>query len=131
MTTKAKGSEADLTSQIEGIARQRIHPGKLEEFKALQMQCMAITRSMDTGTLQYDVFFNEDGSECIVHERYRDSDALLEHLANLGETGTAILKICTAEGEVLGTPSAKLRKALEGAPVRIFTPSQSLNDHRS
>jgi quinol monooxygenase YgiN len=75
-------------SEIEGIARLRIHPGKLEEFKALQMQCMAITRRKDTGTLQYDLFFNEDGSECIVHERYRDSAALLEHLANLGETAT-------------------------------------------
>jgi quinol monooxygenase YgiN len=103
-------------SEIEGIARLRIHPGKLEEFKALQRQCMAIARSKDTGTLQYDVLFNDDGSECIVHERYRDSDALLEHLANLGETATALFQICAAEGEVLGTPSAKLRNALEGGP---------------
>jgi quinol monooxygenase YgiN len=113
-------------NEIEGIARLRIQPGKLEEFKALQEQCMAIARSKDTGTLQYDVFFNEDGSECLVHERYRDSDALLEHLANLGETGAAIFQLCSAEGEVLGTPSEKLRKALKGGPVRIFTPFRSL-----
>ena len=112
--------------KFEGIARLRIHPGKLEEFKALQSQCMAITRGKDTGTLQYDVFFNEDASECIVHERYRDPDALLEHLANLGETATAIFQLCSAEGEVLGTPSAELRKSLEGGPVRIFTPFASL-----
>jgi len=113
-------------SEIEGIARLRIHPGKLEEFKALQTECMAIARNKDTGTLQYDVFFNEDGSECIVHERYRDSDALLEHLANLGETASAIFQLCSAEGEVLGAPSARLRKALEGGPVRVFTPYLSL-----
>jgi quinol monooxygenase YgiN len=113
-------------SEIEGIARLRIHPGKLEEFKSLQMECMAIARTRDSGTLQYDIFFSEDGSECIVHERYRDSDALLEHLGNLGETATAIFQICSAEGEVLGAPSAKLRKALEGGPVRIFTPFLSL-----
>jgi hypothetical protein len=71
------------------------------------------------------VFFNEDASECIVHERYRDSDALLEHLTNLGET-TALFQVCSGEGEVLGTPNAKLRKALEGGPVRIFTPYRSL-----
>jgi quinol monooxygenase YgiN len=116
-------------TEIEGIARLRIHPGKLEEFKALQSQCLDIARTKDTGTLQYDVFFNDDASECIVHERYRDSDALLEHLANLGETGAAIFRVCTAEGEVLGTPSDGLRKALEGGPVRIFTPHLSL--HRS
>jgi quinol monooxygenase YgiN len=113
-------------SEIEGIARLRIHPGKLDEFKALQLRCMAIARSRDTGTLQYDVFFNDDGSECVVHERYRDSDALLEHLANLGETGAAIFRICSAEGEVLGAPSAELRRSLEGGPVRVFTPYLSL-----
>ncbi len=113
-------------SEIEGIARLKIHPGKLEEFKALQMQCLDIARSKDTGTLQYDVFFNDDGSESIVHERYRDSDALLEHLANVAEKAKEIFKICSAEGEVLGTASAKLRKALEGAPVRIFTRRSTL-----
>jgi len=83
---------------------------------------------MDTGTLQYDVFFNKDGSECIVHERYRGSDALLEHLANFGETATALFQICSAEGEVLGTPGAKLRKALGGGPSassRRTNPSDS------
>ena len=45
---------------------------------------MAVVRAKDTGTLQYEVFFNDDSSECIVYERYRDSDALLEHFSNLG-----------------------------------------------
>ena len=113
-------------SEIEGIARLRIHPGKLEEFKALQRQCLAIARATDTGTLQYDVFFNDDASECVVRERYRDSAALLEHLANLGELGRAIFQLCSAEGEVLGAPSAELRQALAGGPVRVFTPYLSL-----
>ena len=46
------------------------------------------------------MFFNEDRSECVAHEKCRGSDALLEHLANLGETGAAILKVCSAEGEL-------------------------------
>jgi quinol monooxygenase YgiN len=117
-------------SEIEGIARLRIHPGKVEELKALQMRCMAVARNRDTGTLRYDVFFNEDAWECIVRERYRDSDALLEHFANLGATASALLQLCSAEGELLGTPSAELRKALGGGPVRVFTPYLSLDSDR-
>ena len=66
-------------SEIKGFARLKIHPGKLQEFKDLQAQCMAVVRAKDTGTLQYEVFFNDDSSECI-----------------------------------------------EGSPVRIYTPYQSL-----
>ena len=70
-------------SELQGIARYKFHEGKLEEFKRLSTQCMEIVRTKDTGTLQYDIYFNDDQSECIVLERYRDSEALIEHLANL------------------------------------------------
>jgi quinol monooxygenase YgiN len=70
-------------SELQGIARFKFHEGKLEEFKRLSAQCMEIVRTKDTGTLQYDIYFNDDQSECIVLERYRDSEALIEHAAHL------------------------------------------------
>ena len=114
------------TSEIQGIARLKVHPGKLEEFKRLQAECMELVRTKDTGTLQYEAYFNEDKTECLVLERYRDSQALLDHFKNMGDTMAAIFETCTGHGEVCGTPSPELRKALEGSPVRIFTPYQSL-----
>jgi quinol monooxygenase YgiN len=114
------------TAEMKGFARLRIHPGKLQEFKHLQAQCMAVVRAKDTGTLQYEAFFNDDSSECIIYERYRDSEALLEHITNLGALMTAIFQVCSASGEILGTPSAQLRKALEGSPVAIYTLYESL-----
>ncbi len=72
-------------SELLGIVRFKFHEGKLEEFKRLSAQCMEIVRAKDTGTLQYDTYFNDDQSECIVLERYRDSEALIEHAANLGD----------------------------------------------
>jgi quinol monooxygenase YgiN len=113
-------------TEIKGFARLKIHPGKLQEFKDLQAQCMAVVRAKDTGTLQYETFFNDDSSECIVYERYRDSDALLEHFANLGALTTALFQVCSGSGELLGTPSAQLRMVLKGSPVRIYEPYQSL-----
>jgi hypothetical protein len=63
----------------------------------------------------------------VVVERYRDSDALLEHFANLGDTMNALLQTYSSiSGEILGMPSAALRKALEGADVRIYAPYQSM-----
>lgn len=113
--------------EIQGIARFKIRDGKLEEFKHLQAQCMEIVRSKDSGTLQYDLFLSDDSSEGMVYERYRDSDALLEHFANLGDTMNALLQTYSSiSGEILGSPSSALRKALEGADVRIYVPYQSI-----
>jgi quinol monooxygenase YgiN len=60
-------------SALRGIGRFKFRGDKLEEFKHLSAQAMEIVRAKDTGTLQYEVYFSEDQSECIVLERYRDS----------------------------------------------------------
>ena len=62
-------------SELQGIGRFKFHEGKLEEFKRLSAQAMEIVRAKDTGTLQYEIYFSDDQSECIVLERYRDRGA--------------------------------------------------------
>ncbi len=109
-------------SALQSVARLRIHDGKLDEFKRLAATCAELVRSKDTGTLQYELYFNNDNSECLVFERYRDSQALLDHMKNMGETMAAIFKICTGSGEVCGTPSAELAEKLKESPVAIYTP---------
>ena len=113
-------------SELQGIARFKFHEGKLEEFKRLAARCMEIVRTKDTGTLQYEVYFNSDQSECVVLERYRDSEALIEHGAHLGELGQAILATGSVTSACLGEPSAELRALLAGSPVQLFTPYLSL-----
>jgi len=113
-------------NEIQGIARLKILDGKLEEFKRVTSQCMEVVRTKDTGTLQYEVYFNEDQTECLVLERYRDSQSLLEHLNNIGELMGALLKTCTGSGEVCGKASPELIKALDGSPVRLFSPYKAL-----
>ena len=113
-------------SEIQGIARLKIHAGKLEEFKRVAAQCMQVVRTKDTGTLQYELYFNEDQTECVVLERYRDSQSLLEHHKNIGALMGALMKTCAGSGEVCGTLSPELRKAFDGSPVRVFSPYQSL-----
>ena len=113
-------------SELLGIARFKFHEGRGEEFKRLSAQAMEIVRARDTGTLQYDIFFNDDQSECIVLERYRDSQALIEHGAHLGDLAEAILATGSVSGELLGEPSPELRAKLAGSVVRLFAPHLSL-----
>jgi hypothetical protein len=89
-------------------------------------QAMEIVRTKDTGTLQYDTYFNDDQSEAIVLERYRDSEALIEHTAQPGNLSAAILATGSVTGELLGEPSAELRANLADSVVRLFTPYLSL-----
>jgi quinol monooxygenase YgiN len=114
--------------ELQGIARFKIHEGKLDEFKRLSAQAMEIVRIKDTGTLQYDTYFDDDQSECVVLERFRDSEALIEHAENLGDLVEAILAtVSVVHGELLGEPSAELRARLAGSEVpRLFTPYQSM-----
>lgn len=114
-------------AEIQSIARFKIHDGKLEDWKRLIAEAMETIRSKDSGTLQYDLFLSDDSSEGVLIERYRDSDALLEHFANLGDTMNALLQMYSSiSGEILGTPSAALRAAVEDADVRVYVPYQSM-----
>jgi quinol monooxygenase YgiN len=114
-------------SEIQGIGRFQFHEaGKLEEFKRLSAQAMETVRAKDTGTLQYEIYFSDDQSDAIVLERYRDSEALIEHAVNLGELGAAILATGLVSSELLGEPSAELSAKLADGPVHVFTPFPSM-----
>jgi quinol monooxygenase YgiN len=113
-------------NELLGIARFRFHAGQVDEFKRLSAKCMEIVRTKDTGTLEYRIYFNDDESECIVIERYRDSEALIEHSAHISPMMEAILATGSITGELLGEPSAELRAQLTGDQPRLFTPYQSM-----
>ena len=114
-------------SELLGIARFRFNEGKVEEYKRLSAQVMEIVKAKDSGTLQFDIYLNDDESECMVIERYRDSDALIEHFRNIGDLSDAILAtVSVVHGEVLGDVSTELRANLADTPVQLFTPYQSM-----
>ena len=113
-------------TEIQGIARIKIHDGKLDEFKRVSTQCMDVVRTKDTGTLQYVLYLNEDQTECVVLERYRDSESLLQHMKNIGGLMQDMLNTSTISGEICGAATPELVKALDGAPVRLFSPYQDL-----
>ena len=113
-------------SEIQGIGRFTFHEGKAEEFKRLAAQSMDIVRAKDTGTLQYEIYFNDDQSECVVLERYRDSEAVIEHAAHVGHLTEAIFATGSGSSDLLGEPSDELAAMIAGSGVRLFRPFLSL-----
>jgi quinol monooxygenase YgiN len=108
--------------EIKGIARVKFHPGKVEEWKRLSEQAMEIVRTKDSGTLQYEIFFNEDESEAVVFERYRDADAAIEHFSNISHLLEPIMATASVTGEALGTPNTKMKEQFGKVGPKLFTP---------
>jgi quinol monooxygenase YgiN len=117
--------------EIKGIARVKFLPGKLEEWKRLTEQAMEIVRTKDRGTLQYEIFFNADESEAIVFERYRDSNAALEHFANIGHLMEPLMATATITGELLGAPSDQIRGNLTGDQPKLYEPWLTFPDEKA
>lgn len=114
--------------EIKGIARVKFHPGKLDEWKRLTEEAMEIVRTQDEGTLQYEVFFNEDETEAIVFERYRDADSALAHFANISHLMEPLLATATVTGELLGTPNETMRAQLGDGEPKLFTPWMAFDE---
>ena len=112
--------------ELRGIVRFTFHADKVEEFKRLSAECLEIVRAKDVGTLQYDTYFNADESECIVLERFRDSDALILHSENMAPLMESIMATGAVSGELLGDLSEDLRAQMAGSPVGLFTLYQAL-----
>ena len=110
-------------TEVRAIAKIKIHPGKLDDFKRLAARCVRSVKTKDSGTLQYDYFLNDDQTECVVFERYRDFAAMREHLANIGdELMQALLEICSMSGDIFATPTPELRRMIEGLDIRLYVP---------
>lgn len=116
------------SSEIQRIVRLKIHKGKLKEFKRLAAKCMKITSTKDKGTLKYEWYINSTNTECLVIERYRNSQAFLEHYQNLRDTVVAILQTCSSSGEICGNASPKLTKLMgfKGSPFQMYSTLQSM-----
>ena len=115
-------------SELLGIARFKFHEGRREEYLRLSDKATELVRATEPGTLGYDLYLNGDQSECMIVERYRDSEAAMAHAANLGHMFDAVLAtVSVVHGELLGEPNDELRARLAGSDVpALFTPYRSM-----
>ena len=97
-----------------------IPAANLAEFKKVAAEALAITRS-EQGVLQYDWFFDDTETVCVVLETYKDSEALLAHIANVGEEFGRLVELGGGcELEMFGDLPAQLVEATAGVQRSVF-----------
>ncbi len=117
-------------SNFEVRARLKVRDGKLEEFKRQAAEVMRQARENDTGTLAYDWFLSNDGTQCEVREAYVDADALIDHAFHVREAREALYAESAYDHRMTfyGEPSPRLMELVNriGVNVTLFTPLQTL-----
>jgi quinol monooxygenase YgiN len=117
-------------SQFEVRARLKVRDGQLEGFKRQAAEVMRQAREKDTGTIAYDWFLSNDGTECEVREAYVDPDALVEHAFNVREARDVLFAEFAYEHKMAfyGDPSPRLVELVNkfGVNATWFTPIQTL-----
>jgi quinol monooxygenase YgiN len=101
-----------------------ISKGKLQEYKKLVQELCKFVESNEPHTLEYQFYFDDDETKCVVHETYADSEAALIH--NDGIASKTILpKIFEIaqinKFEVYGDPSEKLQSVLSTFNTQKFS----------
>jgi quinol monooxygenase YgiN len=93
-----------------------VSSANLAEFKKVAAHALETAKS-EPGVLEYDWFFDDSQTMCVVRETYRDSEALLAHITTLGEVLNALSELGGGcELEIFGDPSPALLGVM--APVR-------------
>src|SRR4029453_130839 len=109
-------------SELQCVGRLRIHAGKLDEFKRLAAKCAELVRTKTPGLCSTSCTSTATTPSVFSLSDHRDSQALLDHHKNLGDTMAAILQTCSGSGEICGIPSPELMEQLKDSPVQVYTP---------
>lgn len=62
------------------VARCTVFPGKAENARKAIGDLVALCKENEPGLLMYEIYFNESETELHVLEKYKDNDAMLNHL---------------------------------------------------
>jgi quinol monooxygenase YgiN len=107
----------DMSSynQIHFRAEFTIEEGKIEEYKKLVQDMSRVAEANEPGTLNYQFYLNRAETKCIVHETYRNSEAVFAHITGLASQ-TILPKIFNvariSRFDVYGNPGEELQKVL-------------------
>ena len=98
-----------------------IKEGKVEDFKSIVNNMVGITELNEPNTLVYEYHINEDGTECHLLETFKDSDAFMTHLGNVGHMFDTLFQFATmTRAKIYDSPSDELQESLDPLGVEYF-----------
>ncbi len=112
-----------MSETVSWLLMLAVKPGELEEFEDLMTEMVAHTRS-EPGTLAYEWFVSDDGSEVHLYERYIDSAAAMAHLIGFGKHFAQRFTAATDQKAmyVYGNPDETLRRAVSSPTTEFVGP---------
>jgi quinol monooxygenase YgiN len=119
-------ADSGAGTDIRTIARFRIHPGKLDDFKSAASAGLKIVAEQDPATLAYEWYLDEAGAHCTVVEMYRDAAALLAHSKNVGHLMRTLLQASDLSVELCARGPASALAPLAKLPMKRFGYFQGL-----
>jgi quinol monooxygenase YgiN len=97
-----------------------VSSANLAEFKQVAGEALEIAQR-EPGVLQYDWFFDDQETACVVLERYQDAEALRAHISKIGETFGRLIELGGGcELDMFGTPPAQLGEPPAGLRRSVF-----------
>lgn len=86
---------------------------KVDDFKQLASEMIDVVQTSEPGYLSYQWYLSEDERTCTIVGVLEDSEAVLNHLANIGEMIGPLSEVAPATGiELYGDLSDELRQAV-------------------
>lgn len=112
-----------MTDNVYWILEVAINDGARVSFEALMADMVDATHSSEPGALNYEWFISADGRHCTIYERYRDSAAVMLHLANFSEhfAGRFMAAVTPDRFTIFGPASDEVRAATNSLGAQYFT----------
>ncbi len=102
-----------MAAPVRVKATHAVAAGRFEEFEKLATEMIDWVRASEPGYLSYEWYLGDDERTATIVGVLRDSDAVLNHLANIGEMIGSLAEVAPATGiELYGDLSEELRKAV-------------------
>jgi quinol monooxygenase YgiN len=116
-----------MSAQIYWILQVAIHPGKLDDFRAVANDLIAKTK-LEPGTLGYEWALSGDGTVGHIYERYQNSEALVTHVRGFGAFAERFMQAChPTRFHVYGTLNEEAKAALADFGPVYFSPLGGFN----
>ncbi len=110
-----------MTNEIQYTLEWTIKPGKLDAFKELANNAVAMVRDNEPDMKGYQWYFNDDESKCYTAEWQSSSESLMTHLQNVTDVLPELLGCSDiTRFEVFGNPNPQALEAVKGLGAEVF-----------
>jgi quinol monooxygenase YgiN len=110
-----------MTKQIQYTGELTIADGKIDEFKRIMRSIIHAVQKNEPDMQAYQVYLNSEENKCYIVEWFKNSEAVLTHLANVGPMAQELFAIAPITRlEVFGNLTKEAEDALKSIGAAFF-----------